>query len=431
MLSPRCEMGAKLCRPLDDMDAMPGRLYVFRRRFSPGYIKIGWTAHAADRRMRAWARQCGYEPVLVHSTDLIPNAQRAEALAWERRKERRCGGCGQMHIEWFEVGEERAMQVVDSWAALMARAKGDENGEENGEGGVYSEDGRIRDGWARAVSALAGKKEGEWAGSITAQRLQESYDRAREGRRQLEKTNAARLWASQDTLVRQNLVIADPSGPARTKVNKEETWNGAQAKGHDEAIAIENVPQSHEDLTEQTPLVASARVAQVDEEIRTSVETHDNNLNGEQSTTTQDLDDICTLVAQSAPRAFTHSDEMRQENREGVPNNDDNHRDEELTTTEEIHDTHEVLIEQHPVAKTTLTLAETKEEIREVDEQPHDKHSHGDTITAEHPPKFDEVLPEQQLLPAPAAIFTVGEVGETRQRTAKQLKEEHSLHEQQ
>lgn len=203
--APVCGMGAQLCRSLDDMDLMSGRLYIFRRRFSPGHVKIGWTAHDADTRLRAWSKQCGYDPVLVHSTGIIPNAQRAETLvheqlAWERRQERRCDGCGGSHIEWFEMESDKAIEIVDSWAELMVRA-GDDSREKDGGRGVYSHDGKIRDVWARAVFALAGRPGGKWAGTITAQMLQESHDRilveeatARMGRmRSAEEENERRL----------------------------------------------------------------------------------------------------------------------------------------------------------------------------------------------------------------------------------------------
>lgn len=164
--------------------ALPGRLYIFRRRFSPDHVKIGWTAHDADTRLRAWSRQCGYDPVLVHSTEIIPNAQRAETLvheqlAWEKRQERRCDGCGGYHVEWFETESDRAVEIVDSWAALVVRAVGEqsreiEGGRGGGGGGVYSQDGKIRDVWARAVFALAGRPGGYWARTITAQILQKA-----------------------------------------------------------------------------------------------------------------------------------------------------------------------------------------------------------------------------------------------------------------
>ncbi|KAH7010859.1 meiotically up-regulated gene 113-domain-containing protein [Microdochium trichocladiopsis] len=145
---PPNDMGPKLCQPLDKRDFKAGRLYIFRRASSPGYVKIGWTMNPIERRLNNWSRKCGYRPILAHSTDVFKYTQRAETLAheelaWERRKEPRCAGCGKGHTEWFRVSEERAIQVVDSWASLMTYED------------LYDEHGRIKISWTLAALALA------------------------------------------------------------------------------------------------------------------------------------------------------------------------------------------------------------------------------------------------------------------------------------
>ncbi|KAH7016547.1 meiotically up-regulated gene 113-domain-containing protein [Microdochium trichocladiopsis] len=158
-------MGPKLCQPLDKRDFKPGRLYVFRRASSPGYVKIGWTMNPIQQRLNDWRRKCGYRPILVHSTDVFKYTQRAktlaqEELAWERRKEPQCAGCGKGHTEWFRVSEERAKEVVDSWASLMTYED------------LYDKHGCIKFSWMLAALTL-GQANSDVR--ITAERLLYSH----------------------------------------------------------------------------------------------------------------------------------------------------------------------------------------------------------------------------------------------------------------
>ncbi|TLS27362.1 hypothetical protein PpBr36_04218 [Pyricularia pennisetigena] len=134
-------------RPLQDRDLESGRLYAFDRESSPGYVKIGWTAKSVQGRLESWCK-CGYEPRLVHATATMPHAQRAETLVHyelvrEWRAERWCRPCDKTHREWFEVGRERAKQVINGWATLLTVAN------------PYGENGTLRDVWVGVIDGVA------------------------------------------------------------------------------------------------------------------------------------------------------------------------------------------------------------------------------------------------------------------------------------
>lgn len=76
--SPLDDMGIKLMDPVLGDHALPGRLYIFRRESSPGLVKIGYTRRPLEKRLAAWAKKCGYTPTLVHATDVVKCAGRAE-----------------------------------------------------------------------------------------------------------------------------------------------------------------------------------------------------------------------------------------------------------------------------------------------------------------------------------------------------------------
>jgi hypothetical protein len=152
----------KVLSPLKDRDFEHGKLYVFKRESSPGYVKIGWTARSIQRRLDDWA-SCGYTPELLFSAYNVPNAQRAETLThyelWkEWRVERMCKAfsCQKSHREWFEIDEERAKQVLGDWVDFFKSAR------------PYDSCGILKPEWVHAVKAMS--KEGEL---VTAKRLLE------------------------------------------------------------------------------------------------------------------------------------------------------------------------------------------------------------------------------------------------------------------
>lgn len=119
----------KMLESLWKRDKEMGSLYIFERSSSPGYVKIGWTAHSVHGRLADWAK-CGYKPRLLFRVDDVPHAQRVETLTHfelikEWRKERPCKAAkcrGVRHQEWFEISGEKAEEVLRLWAKFMKRA---------------------------------------------------------------------------------------------------------------------------------------------------------------------------------------------------------------------------------------------------------------------------------------------------------------------
>ncbi|TLS21626.1 uncharacterized protein PpBr36_09447 [Pyricularia pennisetigena] len=148
---PTDDVASAFRRPLGKRrDWECGWVYAFDRSSTPGHVKIGWTARSVVKRLESWAK-CGCPPRLVHSTDAIPHAHRAEALvhcelARERRKERGCQSCGGTHIEWFEVSRERATQVIKNWATIFST-------------NPYDGDGKLKEVWVRVIGGVV--KDGE------------------------------------------------------------------------------------------------------------------------------------------------------------------------------------------------------------------------------------------------------------------------------
>lgn len=156
----------KICEPLKDRDFESGSLYIFNRESSPGHVKIGWTARSTvQKRLDEWSK-CGYNPNLLFDVHDVPFAQRVETLTHyelfrEWRTERMCKApwCGKSHREWFEVGQDRAAQVLGDWAELFKSVK------------LYEEKwGSLKPDWWAVVEAM--DKKGE---AITAKGMLEHY----------------------------------------------------------------------------------------------------------------------------------------------------------------------------------------------------------------------------------------------------------------
>ena len=140
-----------------------GSLYIFERESSPGHVKIGWTAARVQDRLDSWS-ECGYVPELLFQVDRVPYAHRVETLTHyelikEWRRERVCDGCGASHREWFEVGKERAAQVLLDWANFFKKFQ------------PYDSDGLLKSQWSRVVNAMDEKKL-----DITAKSLVKHYE---------------------------------------------------------------------------------------------------------------------------------------------------------------------------------------------------------------------------------------------------------------
>ncbi|KAJ4395842.1 hypothetical protein N0V93_000056 [Gnomoniopsis smithogilvyi] len=122
----------------------PGYIYAFTRPSRPGFIKIGYTnaieqpdrpyPHPVDFRLARWASDCGHPVTEVFREYMPCAAERIESLIHQTLREyrriedpvcrpcqRRRGGRGGAHDEWFEIGVEEARQVVRSWALFSGQ----------------------------------------------------------------------------------------------------------------------------------------------------------------------------------------------------------------------------------------------------------------------------------------------------------------------
>ncbi|KAL9109747.1 MAG: hypothetical protein Q9227_005616 [Pyrenula ochraceoflavens] len=127
------------------MEHKQGYIYAFTRDSDPGYIKIGWSTHV-KRRMREWEQRCGYQPILIYQSPLIPNAYRVEQLiftqlaAW-RHNDMRCVNeniCRTRHKEWFRIKKRDAKDVIRRWVEWAMTLP-------------YDEDGRLEDSWSTYI----------------------------------------------------------------------------------------------------------------------------------------------------------------------------------------------------------------------------------------------------------------------------------------
>ncbi|KAJ4373077.1 hypothetical protein N0V83_003368 [Neocucurbitaria cava] len=154
----------QICEPLGERDDETGWVYIYNRASTPGYVKIGWTARSVEARLIDWSK-CGYTPNELFRAGGVPNAHRAETLTHyelmkEWRRERRCRvHTGISHQEWFEVSQERAIQVLGDWAEFFRKAK------------PYGEDGWLKGGWRSVVDDMV--KKGE---DVTSKKLLERYE---------------------------------------------------------------------------------------------------------------------------------------------------------------------------------------------------------------------------------------------------------------
>lgn len=158
--------------PLDargnQRDFKEGAVYVYSREISPGYVKIGWTSRSVDERLSDWSN-CGYTPIKLFETERIPHAQRIETLTHyqmikEWRREKTCDGCrtrkGKQirHQEWFEVDQEKAIQVLSAWVKLFTEAD------------PYDTGGALRPEWRAIVDDM--EQDGK---AITAEGMFKRY----------------------------------------------------------------------------------------------------------------------------------------------------------------------------------------------------------------------------------------------------------------
>jgi hypothetical protein len=102
------------------------------------HFKIGRSMNVT-RRLDFWSAQCKYSPQLEYQSASIPAFARFEKiihilLGNERRREVDCPGCGNNHIEWFELDSDRATDVIETWEALAEQE-------------IYDARGRLKENW--------------------------------------------------------------------------------------------------------------------------------------------------------------------------------------------------------------------------------------------------------------------------------------------
>jgi hypothetical protein len=163
----------RLCENLNERyykrDFKTGSVYIYSRKSSPGYVKIGWTSKSVNVRLAEWS-ECGYTPIELFRVTEVPYAQRVETLTHyelikEWRREQPCKGCWMKkqkqvrHQEWFEVSQERAIQVLGTWAEIFKKAN------------PYELSGSLESKWRKVVNAM--EVDGE---AVTSERLLKHYE---------------------------------------------------------------------------------------------------------------------------------------------------------------------------------------------------------------------------------------------------------------
>ena len=195
----------KLMNRLQYKDPHSGSVYIFDRRSSPGFVKIGWTTRNVRARLEDFS-ECGYKPNLLFSSE-VSCARRVETLVHhelikERRKERMCKGpeCSASHEEWFEIDKNKAEDILREWVYFINEAQ------------PYGLDGKLKAGWVRVVDRIKSRK-----GIITASELVKYYNSTL--------TNVARGEkgsASSSEPINTGSDTRDPEGLTQSKTQKDQ-----------------------------------------------------------------------------------------------------------------------------------------------------------------------------------------------------------------
>ncbi|CAN9321204.1 unnamed protein product [Alternaria alternata] len=171
--TPEDTVAWKICENLNvrnpKRDLETGMVYMYSRKSSPGYVKIGWTARSVDERLSQWS-ECGYTPIELFRAAGVPYAQRVETLTHyelikEWRREQPCKGClknkgkSVRHQEWFEVSQEQAIWILSAWVELFKKAN------------PYEVSGSLKSDWREFVNGM--KKNHE---TVTSRKLLEHYE---------------------------------------------------------------------------------------------------------------------------------------------------------------------------------------------------------------------------------------------------------------
>ena len=102
-----------------------GFIYIFEcSSFPKGYVKIGHTDLLPEERLKAWENQCSISisPISDPHDKKFRHHKIVEALVhaelWNKRRTYQCW-CNKTHIEWFKIGKEEALAVVEKWRSWV------------------------------------------------------------------------------------------------------------------------------------------------------------------------------------------------------------------------------------------------------------------------------------------------------------------------
>jgi hypothetical protein len=121
-----------LIEPVSEYSSQVGVIYLYTRDTDAGYIKLGCTTRGPLVRMREWKKSCGYEPILLYTSEPVPYVRRLESLLKRElslqgrgRQETHCKynkHCRKDHTEWFEISLPEMQLLVDAWTNWMRDA---------------------------------------------------------------------------------------------------------------------------------------------------------------------------------------------------------------------------------------------------------------------------------------------------------------------
>jgi hypothetical protein len=124
-------------KKLKDYD-YAGYLYILRSREKPGLLKLGYSNRHVSNLGRV--HTCTREFTWVGPRNQVAHIRKTEELARldldYLRRDWWCSKCSCTHKQWFEVDEERAIEVTKRWTTWI------------NEQAPYGEDGKLRPVWA-------------------------------------------------------------------------------------------------------------------------------------------------------------------------------------------------------------------------------------------------------------------------------------------
>jgi hypothetical protein len=121
-----------LIAPIREYSSQVGVIYLYTRASDAGYIKLGCTVRNPLVRMKEWESSCGSKPILLYTSEPIPNVRRLESLLKRElglqgrgRQETYCKhnkNCRKDHTEWFEISLPEMQLLINAWSNWMRDA---------------------------------------------------------------------------------------------------------------------------------------------------------------------------------------------------------------------------------------------------------------------------------------------------------------------